>query len=312
MRIRKESIVLALVVTILGMTTMSSLFSLLVKAEFNPVITISTEGTSDVQGVQEWVKNVNSELATTDLDSDVKNQWTQTSGISDFRYLEVSGNKEVTVTIRKFGSKTRSGQYEPGYNDIDTSSRNRVIEIALSYLDENKNMSRVTKTKLYNFIYNSDETTASMVKQLSSDTRGDFYSAYATLRDFKIFKFISKLLGIISLLIFMLLAITLSLDLAYLNIPAIQWFFDKNSLGKSNDNLSTRLISFEARQAKENSERSSSGNSMSGSASPTGVYLRSKTKQMAALFICLLYLVSGQIYTLMASFMDLFRQAFGL
>ena len=40
---------------------------------------------------------------------------------------------------------------------------------------------------------------------------------------------------------------------------------------------------------------------------PMGYYLKHKVKQLIALGICLLYLVSGKIYYLMAEIIDLFQ-----
>ena len=234
MKIQKKSIVLALIGMILGMATMPSLFSLRANAMVNPTITLSTEDNSDYDSIIRWVNNVNKELDDTPLQSNVKSDFVESGDISYFKFLDIEedsrNNKQISVVIRKIGDKDSAGNYVAGYSDLDTNSKNKVLTVTFSLLDEDVSISRTSKVKIYNFIYNSDESTASMVKQLSTDTRADFYKAYSALSNLKILKAVSFILGVISLGVFMLLAITLVLDLAYINIPFFHIFCDDNKL----------------------------------------------------------------------------------
>ena len=98
-----------------------------------------------------------------------------------------------------------------------------------------------------------------------------------------------------TLSIFIILGITVTVDLAYIVVPIIQ-----NALSKDNASAKPKFVSLEAWNAVKKAEE---GNTFR---EPLGIYCKLKVKQFMALGICLLYLISGKIYTLIAWFMDMF------
>lgn len=181
------------------------------------------------------------------------------------------------------------------YKECEIDTKQKIMESALSAVS-NSNLSLTNRNKLYNFIANEDTTTSSLVRQLSKDVNADFGNAY-----YKYFKpwsgALGILLGCISLAIFVTLAVVTVIDIAYICIPIVQI-----ALSHDNSTSKPKLVSLEAANAIKDGE-SASGNTRKD---VMMIYLKSKTKQYVALAICLLYLISGNIYNLLANFIDYF------
>lgn len=105
-------------------------------------------------------------------------------------------------------------------------------------------------------------------------------------------------LGILVLAIMVCLGLTIVFDLSYITIPWIQIGFQSTTKhGKPWG------ISLEAWKAVQEAESKTGSDYVN----PLSLYFRSKSKQMFAISLCLLYLVSGQIYNFIADVMDYFR-----
>ena len=101
--------------------------------------------------------------------------------------------------------------------------------------------------------------------------------------------------------IFILLGLNIVCDLAYIVIPGARLFIDS-----VNDKTKKRkFVSVEAVNAVMEQE------SKNGTAyvNPVGIYFKSRVKQIIALSLCLVYLVSGEIYNLIGSIMDYINMA---
>lgn len=180
------------------------------------------------------------------------------------------------------------------YNNLSQKQKQELMEICLVTI-QNSNISSTNRNKIYNFISDSDPTVSKLVRQLSSDVTADFAEAYMVLRPFT--SPLSVFLGILSILIFVLLGLSIVVDIAFIVIPGFQWL-----LLRSTESKKPPFISIEAWNAcKEAESQAGSGRT------PLQAYFKSKVKEYIVLAICLLYLVSGQIYTLVGIVVDYFQ-----
>lgn len=251
--------------------------SLVVQAATSPSITIVNVSAGDASSatsgkIPETCKSVNSIL----VDSQ---SWQE-----DFLTVRFdSASKSCTIDVNMIA-----------YNKLGTEPKQNAMQVALDGI-YNSDISRTAKNKIYNELCALDETTAALVRELSSDVRADFWKAYSFLKPFN--GTVGWLLGVISLLMFMLLGLTMVWDIAYITLPIFQSVLNDEAKDKA------RGVSYEAYHAVKE-QHSKAGTEY---VSPIVIYMKSKTVQFIAIFICLLYLVSGQLYGLLGDLMDLFN-----
>ena len=279
--------ILALVLLFMGVVIWLSP-NLVVSADTtNPVISIvsppSQDGTASSGFIKTAVDNINSTIHINNL------MLSNDSAVADPNFLTYnydSAAKTVNITINM-----------NDYNKLSSKNKQAVMQYALDGI-YNSQISKTNRNKIYNALCKQDETTSSLVRQLSTDVTADFGHAYEYFKPFS--GPLGVVLGIIAFVIFILLGFTLLLDIAYITLPFLQGWLTKTD-------GTARLVSIEATNAVKEQE------SKAGSeyVNPLGIYLKSKIKQYIAIFICLLYLLSGQIYTLLANFMDYFSGLLG-
>lgn len=279
--------ILALVLLFMGVVVWLSP-NLVVSADTtNPVISIvsppSQDGTASSGFIKTAVDNINSTIHINNL------MLSNDSAVADPNFLTYnydSAAKTVNITINM-----------NDYNKLSSKNKQAVMQYALDGI-YNSQISKTNRNKIYNALCKQDETTSSLVRQLSTDVTADFGHAYEYFKPFS--GPLGVTLGIIAFVIFILLGFTLLLDIAYITLPFLQGWLTKTD-------GTARLVSIEATNAVKEQE------SKAGSeyVNPLGIYLKSKIKQYIAIFICLLYLLSGQIYTLLANFMDYFSGLLG-
>ena len=146
-----------------------------------------------------------------------------------------------------------------------------------------------------------------LLASLLSETKPDYAKANQIYKPFS--GPIRVILGVISILIMALLGVTMALDLAYIVIPAFQLMMsgeggDGNGQGAQGI---SKIISVEARNAVQAAEGGggAGGQNGSGNKMAVGLYFKARWKGLLVLGICLLYLVQGQIYSLVAMIIDL-------
>lgn len=286
---------------LLGMGVVAWLPSLLVSADVtNPVISIVAPPTQDYKNSGSGVASLTD--ATIGTGAIVKavddiNSELESKGIFVNRALV--GNKQV-VTFEPFIMVGGSSDVcditvvMTRYNKLANSEQQKVMQIALDGI-YNSDISRTNKNKIYNELCELDSTTASLVRQLSSDVRADFANAYSWFKPFS--SPIGTLLGVLTIVIFISLGLTAVIDIAYIVLPPFQMFLGKVSKGEK-----TILVSLEAANAVKEAE-SKSGQEF---VEPLSVYFKSKIKQYVILAICIIYLVSGEIFNLISSWIDYF------
>ena len=242
----------------------------------NPAITITNASAGDaVNGsgnIYSAVAAINQDLKDTEI-------W-------GMNFIDVSyntANKSCTLTINM-----------TQYKKLQNNEQQRTMQIALDGI-YNSNISRTAKNKIYNELCALDETTAALVRELSNDVRADFGKAMGWFRPFS--GWVGWALGSIALLMFMLLGLTMVIDIAYISLPIVQLALTNESKNKA------KFVSYEAYSAVKE-QQSKAGVEYK---SPMIIYMKAKTVQFIAIFVCLLYLVSGQLYVVLGNMMDYFR-----
>lgn len=272
----KKSVALLLLGVVVALSPV-----LYVRAAANPVITISNVSSLEYEKIDDALYNLNEDV--------VKEKWIK----SDFLILTSSDELEDTINIE-------INMIE--YNKCSAGTRQKIMEKALTVIHDSQ-ISATNRNKIYNFIAEEDETTSSLVRQLSTDVSSDFAGAYALFRPFS--GVVGTVIGILVLLIFLFLGFTVAIDLAFIVIPAFTLALQKANQDKGDK---PHFVSVEAWNAMRVAEDSVGKGKYR---EPLGVYFQSKTKQFIALGVCILYLASGQIYDLIARIMDYFAGVLG-
>lgn len=185
------------------------------------------------------------------------------------------------------------------YNDLGSEkAKQTIMKSALESINDS-GISRVNKVKIYNYVCDQDKSTSSFVRQLSDDVNADFGEAYMMFKPFS--GVIGIILGVLTLGTFIALALHITLDICYITIPGIQLALYNEKTNKA------KFISIEAQKAVEFAANSEGTNYVN----PMSFYFKHKTKQFIAIGICILYLVSGQIYSLIANIIDAFKGIIG-
>lgn len=255
---------------------LSPLFIIRVKAnstvDANPQITISqiTKNSADKQRIEDLVRVINEEVAVKCDLSDV---------------LQCTADDENLTVVFDMSN----------YRHLEQQEKQKIMSIILNNIQDSR-VSASNRTKLYNFISDSDTAVSSLVRQLSNDVTADFATAYSYFKPFS--GWLGTALGCFALAIFVLLALSIVVDIAYLTLPLVQW-----GLSRSTESSKPHLISQEAWSAVKEAE--SKAGQMDRS--PLGVYFKLKVKEYIVLGVCLLYLISGQIYVLVAYIVDYFQ-----
>lgn len=243
-------------------------------SDSNPVCTI-TDAQNDESKIKTWISTCNSTLYNSHL---------------NIYFLEATSQPQSNGVVNL---DIRVNMQD--YNEFTTKEQQEIYTIVFATLSDSV-MSKTSRNKIYNFISAQDKSVSSLVRQLSDDTQADFYTAYQWWKPFT--GPVSTFLAFVSILIMVLLGITMVLDLAFLTIPAFTMFCMTTTKKEK-----PAIVSTEAFTAMQQSE-ASVGN---GYQSSVGIYFRLKAKQLIAIAICLLYLVSGQLWDVIVWFVDLFR-----
>ena len=217
------------------------------------------------------------------------------SGLSEVSKICSTANNSVSAgKILSYDSSDGSLTFSNSlYSTLDSVEKRTFMETAL-FTTKESNLGTKNKNKVYNFIADQDSPVANAVKYLQSDVSADFVEAKAWFAPFS--GPVSTVLGVVSLLIFIFMGASMVFDIAYLVLPGFQMVVergepDKRPFGVSNEAWKAN---------KEVADINNKSNCMT-------IYLKKRIPVILLIAICLGYLISGQIYSLMVWFIDAFR-----
>ena len=161
----------------------------------------------------------------------------------------------------------------------------------LSYIQESE-MDSKTKLKFYNFIAEQDNSVTKSIKFLKTNASSDLASAMKWFRPFT--STISTVMGIICLLIFTMMTLSIILDTTYLAFPFLQSSIRKDK---------PTFVSREAWSTLKECEQSTEYRNV------VITYMKRRFIAFLVLGVCLLYLASGQIYDIIMWVLDIVQTA---
>lgn len=146
---------------------------------------------------------------------------------------------------------------------------------------------------------------STLLASILQNTKPDFVTANRWYKPFS--GPVSSVIGLLCILIVALLGLSMALDIFYITIPFVQLALDDNDSDGNNNSRLSKLVSSAARSAvkTQTDGGGSGGQSGSNNKSALAVYAKGRWKEMLLLGVCLLYLVSGNIYSLVSQFINL-------
>lgn len=178
------------------------------------------------------------------------------------------------------------------YATLEVDVKQNFMQTALN-ATRKSHLGKQVKNKMYNFIADQDSTVSSAVKYLQSDVTADFAEAKLWFAPFS--GPISTILGLLCIFIFVFMGGSIAFDLAYLVLPGFQLILERGEehrrpFGVSNSAWKTN------KQVED--EKCQEG--------VLSIYLKKRIPEIFIIAICLGYLISGKIYSLMVYFIDAF------
>lgn len=146
-----------------------------------------------------------------------------------------------------------------------------------------------------------------LISTLMANTKPDFASANRIYQPFS--GTVGTVLGLVAVLLMAALAIVMVLDLSYIAIPFVRNLLDGGSSdnGNGSGGIKSKFVSWEAYNAVQQVEAGggNSGNGGGDNKTAVGIYFKKRIIMLLILGLCLLYLVQGEIFTMVGWFMDL-------
>ena len=148
-----------------------------------------------------------------------------------------------------------------------------------------------------------------LIAALLENTKPDYAKANSIYKPFS--GLVGTALGLLSILLMALLGIVMALDLSYIGIPIFRNFVSGPESGGSGAGASGKskpsFISWEAVSSVNEAESGGGSGGQSSDSGKTAVvlYFKKRVIMLIVLGVCLLYLVSGRIWALVAWILDL-------
>lgn len=180
-------------------------------------------------------------------------------------------------------------------NDMNEAADNKIKKDESS--DSSDSVSSDTKNDWLTELQQCNGIGSQLMTTLLSDTKPDYVTAHRIYEPFS--GGVGTIMGLGAILIMAGIGLSIVVDLAWINVP-----FFRVMMNGDGDKPS-KIISHEAQSAVRVAEGNDSGSGKGIGKSASFEYLKKKTLNLIVLGICLLYLVQGQIFTLVGMILDL-------
>lgn len=160
-----------------------------------------------------------------------------------------------------------------------------------------------TKTTWLTNLQQCNGVGTQLMNSILQNTKPDYATANRIYEPFS--GIVGTCLALGAILIMAFLGITMVLDLSYIGIPAFRMMVGGDDKGGKDGK--PKFISWEAVSAVTQAEGGNGGSGQDGSSNKVavGIYFKKRVIMLIVLGVCLLYLISGQIYTLVSWILDL-------
>ena len=239
----------------------------------------------------------------TGLDSKAANQYKSEGGgyVTWSQLVDANAVQTGYVNETEFNKLTTNAKQAFLIDMVDISN----AAVDSTYMNE-AGVSTDTQNTWMTNLQSCSGVGSQLMTTLLQHTKPDFVSANRILAPFSgpfgIF------LGVTAVLMMMAIVATMLLDLMYIGVPVFRMFCDGDGDGGGNgQGAKPKFISYEAVSAVRMAENDGGGNGQGGSTGKAalGIYLKKRVIMLCILGICLLYLVQGQIFTLVGWLLDL-------
>lgn len=244
---------------------------------------------------------------------------------TQFAYEEslVSEDTQGNVTSKSYATmgdvlNTDGTFNEATFEKLDRKSQSKAVDIVCEAAQEANNETNDT-TGSRKFSDNDYQNWMTQIEQqkgigsklmttLMKNTKPDFATANKLYEPFS--GVVGTLLGVLAIILMAALALVMVLDLSYIAIPFVRNVLDGGSDGNGaggNGGVKSKFVSWEAFNAVQQVEGGGGASGQQGGESKTaiGIYFKQRIIMLLILGLCLLYLVQGEIFTLVGYFMDL-------
>ena len=185
------------------------------------------------------------------------------------------------------------------YRALEKDDQRKLMRFTLKTVKESQLPSKV-KTKVTTFISDQDRLVADSIQALNSDTSSELSAGYVWFLPFA--SPASTVLGFLAIVIFVFLTVSIVIDTAYLTVGIFRQFLESGE-GKP------KFISGEAWDtAKEVDNSLQSGTYKDYLV----VYFRKRIGIFILTSIVLAYLISGQIYSIFTTLLEVFEEIFSI
>jgi hypothetical protein len=184
------------------------------------------------------------------------------------------------------------------YNKLDYNQKKKAVEFMLSYVADSNQITfedPADRNRVYNFIRDQGSSVVDALQFLGDDTRADFVTAKDILEEEYIDNeyvkspavIIATVLGIISLIVFIGLSISMVMDISYMAIPVWRGWLDAR---KSKHKGYTRplFVSYEAYKTMQDVDAGKYADS-----SYLLAYFRARAIIMVLIALCLTSMMTG-------------------
>lgn len=266
------------------------------------VITASAKATTTKDADTELKNNLrNGTVGTGTKSVDVSEKTYKLDGGGTVGYKElIDKNSENTGYIN-----------EAQFNRLRGSEKSKFLgdmnNVATATIDNSDIVTEDTRTTWLNNVQNCDGIGSQLMTALLQNTKPDYASANKIYKPFS--GVVSTCLGLGAILIMAALGIVMVLDLSYIGIPLFRGFCDGEGSGngQGGGGAKSKLVSYEAHSAVQEAEGGQGGGGQGGGSKKTavGIYFKKRVIMLIVLGVCLLYLIQGQIFTLVSWILDL-------
>lgn len=210
------------------------------------------------------------------------------------------GQGGFDVDEKKFATLTSSAQTQ-FVSDIATYSNQSMTD---STYTAGSNISEETVQAWWKTLQSKNGLGSKFLNVILENTKPDFVTANAIYKPFS--GIVGTVLGLIAVIGMALLGLVMVSDIFYIVIPPVRMMVSEETVSGVNGaggRKSSKLFSDDAMYAvKVAEEQDDAGGSKKQA---LGIYLKRRVPMLILLGICLLYLVSGQIYTFVGWILDL-------
>ena len=248
---------------------------------------------ADVTSTATYAQEVKNQMSTDYKDSKYGTTGGGYYGVNDLLTNSDPAHPNLWVINESTFNQLTSSAKSSFMSDLNASASKVVAN------STNGTYTQQTQTNWYKVLQTQNGVGTKFMSVLLENVKPDFVTANNIIAPFS--GILGTILGILSICIMAFMGVVMALDIAYISIPPFRLFVsddDNGGLPKS------KIFTHDAIYAVQTSENDSGSNGGSPKLA-LGIYFKRRVLTLILLGICLLYLVSGKIYTLVGYILDL-------